>query len=551
MGDCATLYARRNLKDEIIAWEPIQGSTILLRLDPWGRTPLEGAAYTQILKGLPAVNYTAEELVYVPTNPRNHKGYGLSEVEMVLLTGNLILKRQFSQLSEYTDGTLPNTIIGVPDGWQDSKIDRIMDYLKSIYRGNLKNQKVPWILPGGDQAKFFNTKEGIEKGEIDEWWARVIFYNFNLPPTPMVKQVNRATAESAQEVALSEGLAPLKIWLKDLHDDLLTRMGRPDCEFVFIDEQSMDPAVRNKILCDQVDRGIITENEFREEIGREPFTPQELEAMKPPPPVPPTPPSGPEGNPPVPGEQDGVAPSPAPESPVKKSVKKKFTPIDRERPSILKYQAKLAKVMQKSFAATKATLLSVHGSMDKVIPEELLSKIASDDSEEAAKILANTYKDGTKAAKAQLGVSVALGTINKKATTWASQHAAELITGIDETTRDGIKKLVAKSMDEGWSPQQLSDSLRDDYLFSDVRAEMIARTETARADTQGNMELYREAGVVGKSWLSDEEGCEDCAANVADGVIGFEDTFSSGDDAPPAHPQCRCCLQPETMEEPE
>ena len=326
VGDCPALYARRNLKDEIIAWEPIDGSSILLRLDPWGRTPMQGAAYTQIIKGLPAVNYTMDELVYAPRNPRNHKAYGLGEVEMVLLTGNLMLKRQFQQLSEYTDGSLPNTIIGVPDTWQDSKIDRIMDYLKSIYRGNQKNQKVPWILPGGDMAKFINTKENVSKEDIDEWWARIICYNFNLPPTAFAKQQNRATAETAQEVALSEGLAPLKIWLTNLHNDLLTRMGHPEAEFVFLEPDSMDPAVRNKILCDQVDRGIITENEFRIEIGREPFTPQELEAMKPPPPVPPTP-SGPEGNPPVPGEQDGVAPSPAPESPVKKSVKKRLLPL--------------------------------------------------------------------------------------------------------------------------------------------------------------------------------------------------------------------------------
>ena len=174
----------------------------------------------------------------------------------------------------------------------------------------------------------------------------------------------------------------------------------------------------------------------------------------------------------------------------------------------------------------KADCLALQGTVSKSAPE---------DPEKVSKILGSVYKDGAKAAKGQLGVSVGLGRVNKQAQDWAEEHAAELIQGIDETTRDGVKRLVAKSLENGWSPQELSDALRDDYLFSDVRAEMIARTEVAKADVEGNISLYREAGVTGKSWVSDGEGCEECLANVADGVIPFDATFSSGDDAPPSH----------------
>jgi hypothetical protein len=38
--------------------------------------------------------------------------------------------------------------------------------------------------------------------EADEWLARVICYAMNLPPNAFVKQQNRATAGTAQEVAL-------------------------------------------------------------------------------------------------------------------------------------------------------------------------------------------------------------------------------------------------------------------------------------------------------------------------------------------------------------
>jgi hypothetical protein len=44
----------------------------------------------------------------------------------------------------------------------------------------------------------------------------VICFAFSLPPTAFTKQVNRATAETAQEAALEEGLAPLMFWVSPL-----------------------------------------------------------------------------------------------------------------------------------------------------------------------------------------------------------------------------------------------------------------------------------------------------------------------------------------------
>ncbi|MGH7033808.1 MAG: hypothetical protein ACREFL_08780 [Stellaceae bacterium] len=54
------------------------------------------------------------------------------------------------------------------------------------------------------------------KDVFDEWLARVICFAFSIPPSALVAQVNRATAETAQDTALSEGLAPLQLWVKRL-----------------------------------------------------------------------------------------------------------------------------------------------------------------------------------------------------------------------------------------------------------------------------------------------------------------------------------------------
>ena len=65
-------------------------------LDDWGRTPLpyvasDGVtvyppAYQQVLKGLPAVDYSARDIIYRPRNVRAHRVYGFSPVQQFLIS---------------------------------------------------------------------------------------------------------------------------------------------------------------------------------------------------------------------------------------------------------------------------------------------------------------------------------------------------------------------------------------------------------------------------------------------------------------------------------
>src|SRR5208282_2235305 len=52
--------------------------------------------------------------------------------------------------------------------------------------------------------------------------------------------------------------------------------------------------------------------------------------------------------------------------------------------------------------------------------------------------------------------------------------------------------------------------------------------------------------VSGKRWVTvgDDAVEEICLANEDQGVIDLDEDFDSGDDAPPAHPNCRCWLEP-------
>lgn len=76
------------------------------------------------------------------------------------------------------------------------------------------------------------------------------------------------------------------------------------------------------------------------------------------------------------------------------------------------------------------------------------------------------------------------------------------------------------------------------------RAETIARTETRRAMEWGEKVTAQKGGATHKMWITvaDDKVSDVCAENEAAGVIPIGESFPSGDDEPPGHPNCRCTL---------
>jgi len=82
-------------------------------------------------------------------------------------------------------------------------------------------------------------------------------------------------------------------------------------------------------------------------------------------------------------------------------------------------------------------------------------------------------------------------------------------------------------------------------LGSASNALRIAKTETYRALNGGALEAYRKAGVKQVRWVTrSPHPCPICLANEAEGPHHLGQPFSSGDQAPPAHPNCECVLVP-------
>lgn len=142
------------------------------------------------------------------------------------------------------------------------------------------------------------------------------------------------------------------------------------------------------------------------------------------------------------------------------------------------------------------------------------------------------------------------------AANYAQAAGAELlqVTGsrtVVNATREGVRGIVAQAVTDGIGPRQLANRLRDSFLFSPSRADMIARTETAFATSEASLKSYQSLGHQGKEWLTAGDdrvdaggGPTPCSDNEAQGPIALGRPFRSGHNAPPAHPRCRCTLLP-------
>jgi len=220
---------------------------------------------------VPAVDYAADELIYAPRNPRVHKAYGFSPVEQVQMSVNIALRRQIYQLQYYTEGNVPEALIGVPENWNPDQIRQFQAYWDSLNAGDTAERRHAKFVPGGVAKTFVPVREPAMKDAFDEWLARVVCYVFSVPPSAFTGQVNRATADTAQDVALSEGMAPLQLWVKHLLDRVIAEdFASPDLEFAWDQDKDTDPAQTASIASDYVRSGIKSINEVRAELGLPP-----------------------------------------------------------------------------------------------------------------------------------------------------------------------------------------------------------------------------------------------------------------------------------------
>jgi hypothetical protein len=568
--DAVTIYVRPNRGGGVYSCEVLDGATIKPLLDDGGRRPIApDPAYQQVLKGLPAVDYTADELIYFPQSYRPDRVYGYSRVEQAIDFITQSIARLKYQNGYWTHGNIGDGYFETPDGWTPEDILVIEDKFNSMMTGSVEARRSAPFVPHG--TVYHTTKEGILSDAYDEWLIRCLCFPFGVAPQPFLKQsgMGHGSAGTEQEAAKEGGVAPLMQYVERLINRLLRQhFARPDLEFSFVHDRELNQEVASKIDDTRLRNGSSTLNEVLDRNGEQPIVGGDERllftstgwvtldsVLHPPEPIVAPPVALPAANLPEGGDLSTAANGTPP-------VKKKAEPKPLAKAADEREIARLAKLLT-AYLAAKATAL-VAAVSAKLGKEDDSKKVALDAidefnwgwddlPEQVEPYLAGVAATAGSESLSEFGLfdAATLKRVTAKATAYAQDRAAELVGmrwkdgelivnpnaewAISDTTRSSLRTLVTNAMDAGSSNQALAKAIREATAFSSDRAEMIARTETGFADKFGNKTGWRESGVVaGRQWMSSADCCDEC--QEYDGtIIGIDDEFDWGDEP---HPNC-------------
>jgi len=570
--DAVSIYRRKTIAGAPYSFEILDGATIKPLIDQSGRRPMfPDAAYQQVLKGLPAVDYTTKELLYYPQNPRADHVYGYSRVEFIVETVETAIERMKGQKAFFTHGNLADGFFSAPDGVQPDQVRQVEQMWNNLVTAGVENRRIAQFLPAG----FAWNPIGAPplQDTFDEWLIRLICFVFSTSPTPFLKQqgLGHGSAQTDHAAAEAAGLANIMQFVRRLMNRLLAEdFGRPDLEFSWVEDREFDPEKKAQIEDKRLRNGSLTLDEVRDRNGEDPLPDglgskpliytaagaQLLDTIVNPP--------EPE---PVPAATDPTEPKPdASTVPMAKAA----PALERKLLSVIStfLSAKgeeIAKQLGDALGLEKAAPPMDEGYQSRIddafdevdwdwsplvkATQPILTGLAVGAGKEAAKDVGLFDPKVTKA-------------LTVDATAYAQNRAAELVGrrinddgelednpgwSIQSATRDMLRSVITQGAEEGLSNDALAKAIRDSDAFSNSRATTIARTESAKARTAGNIAGWKATGVVaGLQWVAAPDCCDEC--QELDGtIVAIGEGFPEGD--PPLHPNCRCNVDPVLTDE--
>ena len=171
----------------------------------------------------------------------------------------------------------------------------------------------------------------------------------------------------------------------------------------------------------------------------------------------------------------------------------------------------------------------------------------------------------------QLAMGLTFDVDSPETQAFVKKHSFKFAEAVNKETNEKLRLHFAQGLAAGETTTEIRKRVLDNVFGSQItrnRAEMIARTESARAMMAGTEEAWKSAEVVtGKEWNGASDMCEFCQAmnnkfGPGTGGVSLGGTFvkqgttvtgvdggTLGTDYgaipyPPIHPNCRCDLIP-------
>lgn len=121
-----------------------------------------------------------------------------------------------------------------------------------------------------------------------------------------------------------------------------------------------------------------------------------------------------------------------------------------------------------------------------------------------------------------------------------SQRVWGNIDKLTETLNDKLIECVVS----GKKPTELKRMLMERFNVSYSQANTLVRTETANIQTEAAAQRYKDYGIEKYEFLGRKEHDIGCKCKELNGKVFLLSEKKAGVNAPPMHPNCRCCIIP-------
>lgn len=159
------------------------------------------------------------------------------------------------------------------------------------------------------------------------------------------------------------------------------------------------------------------------------------------------------------------------------------------------------------------------------------------------KIMENIYISGIEKAEKQLNVNLIP---NSEQIDFIQDYTFNNIKGMTEEIADDLRQELQRGIMQNEGVAKIKNRITKVFDVGKNRAEMIARTETNRAENYGKLEGFKSSGQdLKKKWLtSEDDKTSDICKRLNGQVVGLNENFIDKKTGwtgpcPPAHVNCR------------
>lgn len=275
--DATCFELQKTRGGEYLSLIPVDPTTIVLRVTEQGGTPVPpDFAYEQIIGGQKINSFTTDEMIYEVMNPRSYTPYGLAPMESLILQVESALMGALYNLSYFKESNVPEGFITLPEDVVANRdaVEDWQNWFDVLMAGNPKFQHRLKILPGGGVYTPAKKPEDMAFERFEIWLLQQTCAVFDVQPQDIgiTLHVNKASAESQEQVGDERGLYPLANFIKEIFDDLIqVELGFTDLQWTWRNLNPVDRKEEADIAKTEIEMGAVSVDEYRIAQGKDPI----------------------------------------------------------------------------------------------------------------------------------------------------------------------------------------------------------------------------------------------------------------------------------------